>query len=60
MMGVDLDSPLRVDDCERCGAVDWRDCVCDASRPHRQPTPDELELAREERLSLAERGRGGL
>lgn len=58
MTAEDLENPLRVDDCARCGAVHWRDCICDPSRPHQVPTPDELEAARDERLSQAERGRG--
>jgi hypothetical protein len=55
MMGVDLDHPLPIDDCPRCGAVHWRDCCCDPRRPQRVPTPDEVEAARRERLTRAER-----
>lgn len=52
-----FESPLRTDDCERCGAIDWRDCVCDPARPYRTPTPAEIERAREARLTRAERQR---
>lgn len=58
MMAEDLDSPLRVDDCERCGAIHWRDCVCTPARTRPAPSAAELELAREERLSRHERLRG--
>lgn len=54
----DLDTPLRVDDCERCGAIHWRDCVCDPSRPRFVPTPKQVEESRDERLTKAERERG--
>ncbi len=55
----DLDNPLKVDDCERCGAIDWRACICDSSRPNRQPTAAEIERARTERLTRAEQAAGG-
>lgn len=45
-------------DCDRCGLEIWG-CVCDPARPYRQPTPEEIELAREERLSRLERTNGG-
>lgn len=53
----DLYNPLRVDHCEVCGAVHWRDCVC-VPGARREPTAEELEAAREERLSRLERSRG--
>ncbi|MGC4088409.1 MAG: hypothetical protein QM756_11035 [Polyangiaceae bacterium] len=31
----DLENPLRVDNCELCGAVHWRDCVCDPNQSRR-------------------------
>ncbi|MFZ5891283.1 MAG: hypothetical protein ACOY0T_09555 [Myxococcota bacterium] len=46
-----------VDGCPRC-AEEWWSCFCNPSRPFRQPTQAELELAREERLSRHERMRG--
>ena len=58
MLGFDLDHPLDVNGCDRCAAPDWRDCICDPSRPNRNPTPDEIEAARRERLTRAERGPG--
>ncbi|MEO7033100.1 MAG: hypothetical protein ABI548_04615 [Polyangiaceae bacterium] len=54
MNAYDLDNPLRVDNCDRCGALNWRECICDSSRPFRQPTQIEIERARDERLTLAE------
>jgi hypothetical protein len=51
----DLDEPLRFDDCQACGAIDWADCICSPDRPFRQPTQAELERARQERLVAAER-----
>jgi hypothetical protein len=56
MTGEDFDNPLRLDCCDRCGAVHWGDCVCDPARPYRQPTPAEIEHARTARLTRAERG----
>ena len=50
----DLDHRLRVDDCEQCGAIHWRDCVCDPSAPRRAPTPDQVEQARVLRLMRTE------
>jgi hypothetical protein len=61
MDGYDLDHPLALDCCDGCGAIDWKDCVCyptTRSRVQRALTAAELELGREERLALAERGRG--
>ena len=55
MTGEDLDHPLPLDGCERCGAIDWVDCICSAARPFRQPTSAEIEAAREARLTRAER-----
>ncbi|MEO8905515.1 MAG: hypothetical protein ABI488_23610 [Polyangiaceae bacterium] len=52
----DLDNPLRVDDCERCGSVHWRDCICDPSLQRGTPTDAEIEKGRAERLTRAERG----
>jgi hypothetical protein len=57
MNGFDLGNPLRLDSCDRCGAVDWRACICDAARPRRQPTPEEIERAREARLTRVEGGK---
>lgn len=54
MTGYDLDHPLKLDSCDRCGAANWRECMCDCSRPYRQPTPAELESARRTRLTRAE------
>lgn len=56
----DLDTPAPgADECQRCGLEVWG-CVCDPSRPHRQPTAAEIEQARSERLTRAERtGTGG-
>jgi len=36
-MAYDLDNPLPVDDCERCGAEHWSKCRCDAGHPNRLP-----------------------
>jgi hypothetical protein len=58
MTGHDLDHPLRLDNCQKCGVVHWRDCVCTPG-VRREPTAEEIETGREERLSLAERGRAG-
>jgi len=49
-----LDNPMRVDGCDLCDAVDWRDCCCDPTRPRRLPTEAEIEQARRARLSRAE------
>jgi hypothetical protein len=46
-----------LDDCDRC-SLPWHACLCDPSRPNRQPTAGEIEEAREQRLARAERGRG--
>jgi hypothetical protein len=59
MNALDFDNPLRVDDCDVCGAVHWRDCVC-VPGARREPTAEELEFAREERLSRLERQTGAL
>lgn len=53
-----LAEDLRIDDCERCTAPHWTQCICDPRRLYRAPTPEEIEAAREERLARAERGRG--
>lgn len=59
MTGEDLDNPLRVDDCPRCGAVHWRDCVCSPTKHSvRPPTPAEVEAARRSRLTRSEVERG--
>lgn len=50
----DLDNPLRLDNCEVCGAIHWRDCVCDLSAPRSAPTPRAVERARSLRLVRAE------
>lgn len=55
MMPADLDHRLRIDDCDHCGAIHWRDCVCDPRRPRHVPTADEIERARRARLTRAER-----
>lgn len=49
-----VDVPL---ECAGCGAYPHELCVCRA-RDDRQPTAHELELARDERLTRAERPRG--
>jgi hypothetical protein len=54
MTDEDLDNPLRVDNCEMCGAVHWADCVCSPESPHRVPTDQEIEAARKARLVRAE------
>jgi hypothetical protein len=55
----DIDHPLPLDVCDRC-SFDWAACICDPARPYRQPTPEEIETAREERLSRLERQTGGI
>jgi hypothetical protein len=52
--GFDLENPLRVDNCEICGAVCWRDCVCNPNTPRSAPTPEAVERARALRLMRAE------
>jgi formylglycine-generating enzyme required for sulfatase activity len=52
--GYDLDNPLRVDCCDVCDAVNWRECICDPTRPRRKPTEAELERARRARLTRSE------
>lgn len=42
------------DECQRCG-LEWWGCICDPSRPNRQPTEAEIHAAREARLVRAER-----
>ena len=55
----DLDNPLRIDNCETCGALNWRECVCDPSAPRPKPTLEQIERSRDARLSRAERGEHG-
>jgi hypothetical protein len=60
LTGEDLDAidraPARDDlYCVVC-ALEWWACACDPSHPERRPTPEEIEDAREQRLSRAERG----
>lgn len=55
--GFDLDHPLRVDNCEVCGAIDWRDCCCDPCAPRSAPTPQAVNQSRALRLLRAEVGR---
>jgi hypothetical protein len=58
LQGVDLDQTPAVDECLACGFIGF-DCICDPGRPHRRPTPEELERARLRRLArveLAEKG----
>ena len=50
----DLDNPLRCDDCEQCGAIHWRDCVCDPCAPRTAPTPQAVQRSRDLRLVRAE------
>lgn len=57
MSGFDLDNPLAVDDCLRCGFVGF-DCICASRRPGWQPTGAEIERARQQRLTRAEHGKG--
>jgi len=54
VFAFDLDNPLRLDDCEVCGAVDWRDCACDPTTPRASPTPAAVERSRASRLVQAE------
>jgi hypothetical protein len=56
--GFDLDHPLNVDECLRCGFVGF-ECICDPSRPARQPTAFEIERARQSRLTKSESQEGG-
>ncbi len=56
MNEYDLENPLRVDCCDVCDAVNWRECVCDPSRPRHKPTDAELERSRRARLTRAELG----
>jgi hypothetical protein len=58
MMAYDLDHPLQLDSCDRCAAPNWRECICDAARPYRQPTDVEIERARRSRLTRAELATG--
>jgi hypothetical protein len=54
------DPPPNLDGCDVCGAEHWTVCLCDPSAPHgRQPTSEELEDARNERLSRHERASWG-
>ena len=53
-MAEDLDQRLSVDDCEMCGAVDWKDCVCVPAPQRRAPTAVEIERGRSSRLSRRE------
>jgi hypothetical protein len=46
-----------LDDCDRC-SMPWHACLCDPSRPRLQPTQEQIEEAREQRLAQTERGRG--
>ena len=59
MNAYDLVNPLRVDNCEQCGAIHWADCTCVPGATRREPTAAELEAGREERLSRLERQTGG-
>jgi len=43
-----------IDICLVCGLEGWG-CVCDPCAPHDEPTAEHLELARESRLTRAER-----
>jgi hypothetical protein len=42
--------------CPLCGLHTFGGCVC----PRREPTADEIEAGREERLSRAERAKGSV
>ncbi|MEI9951636.1 MAG: hypothetical protein WDO74_22315 [Pseudomonadota bacterium] len=53
-LAYDLDHPLRLDNCERCGAIDWRDCCCDPCAPRTAPTPQAVNQSRALRLLRAE------
>ena len=59
MNAFDLDHPLRVDNCDGCGAIHWRDCVCSPTeeRALPSPTPAAVEAARDARATRAERDR---
>jgi hypothetical protein len=54
VFAYDLDHRLRVDNCEVCGAIHWRDCVCDPSAPRAAPTPAQIDRSRALRLVRAE------
>ena len=45
----DLENPLRVDNCEQCGAIHWRDCCCDPSSQS-EPSSTKAHEARRARL----------
>ena len=52
----DLENPLRVDNCEVCGAIHWRDCCCDPCAQRAAPTPAAIERSRALRLVRVECG----
>jgi hypothetical protein len=56
LAGIDhpFGDTIDVDGCQRCGEP-WWGCICDPSRPFRQPTEAEIQRARAER----DRMRGG-
>jgi len=54
VFAFDLENPLRLDDCEVCGAVHWRDCTCDPTAQRASPTPAAVERSRASRLVQAE------
>lgn len=59
MLGYDIDHPLAVDECLVCGFIGF-DCICDPARPHRRPTPPEIEEARQRRSACTpQRHNGG-
>lgn len=56
LAGIDelFGTMLEEDGCPRCSEP-WPTCLCDPSRPFRQPTEAEIVAARERRLARAER-----
>jgi hypothetical protein len=58
MTGEDLDHPVPgANECLICGLEIWS-CACDPRRPHKRFTLEQIEAARLERLTRAERDRG--
>ena len=56
MSDLELDARA-VDLCDVCELA-WPHCVCNLAATRREATFEEIELAREERLSQLERSRG--
>jgi hypothetical protein len=45
---------LRLDNCQACGAIHWRDCCCESTELRAEPTPVAVERSRGLRLVRAE------